>query len=159
MKKQRRGLKKDIKRKKTKRSNKRYPALDPAVNLKTRIDLIDYDYIDKLSDKEKEFLNKFTEEYTIASFKKGKKKIHTKKEHEKDAYDRNNSRNRCIYTKSKAYGNLSYLEDLKEMMKDDFFEMEEDLIEKIDGDLIKETKNLDESGDDSDGSSNGSDKL
>lgn len=144
----------------TKRSSRKYPALDPSVNLKSRIDLIDYDYVDKLSEKDKEYLNKFTEEYIIASFKKGKKRLHTKKEHEKDAYDRNNARNRCIYTKSKAHGNLNYLEDLKESMKDDIIEVEDELIDKIDSDeLINEVNNFNESGNDSDGSSDDSDKL
>jgi hypothetical protein len=82
------------------------------VNLKTRIDLIDYDYVNKLSEKDKAWLNKFTEEYTNASFKKTSKPIQKTKAQRKDAYDRNNSRNRCIYTRAKASGKLEYTEDL-----------------------------------------------
>jgi hypothetical protein len=39
--------------KKTKRSRSRYPGLDKSVTLKVRQDLLDFDYLDKLSDKDK----------------------------------------------------------------------------------------------------------
>lgn len=91
----------------------KYPALDPKVNLRSRIDSIDYDYISKLNPKEKEFLNKFTEEYINASFKKGKRSLNKNK---KEIYNKNNARNRCVYTKLKAYDNLTYIEDIKTEM-------------------------------------------
>lgn len=102
------GQKKTLKKRKTKRSSKLYPALDPGVNLKSRIDKIDYDYIDKLNDEEKKFLNKFTEEYVNGYFKKHTKRINRNK---KEMYDKNNAANRCLYTKTKSYGSLNYLED------------------------------------------------
>jgi hypothetical protein len=52
------------------RDSKKYPALEKSVTLKTRQDLVDYDYLDKLSPEELEFLNKFTEETVSTSFKK-----------------------------------------------------------------------------------------
>lgn len=83
------------------------------MNLRTRTELIDYDYLDKLNDKEKEWLNKFSEEYIGASIKKDEKPMHKTKRLRKDCYDRNNARNRCILTRAKASGTINYLEDLK----------------------------------------------
>lgn len=100
--------------KKTRRGKNKYAALDPKLNLKTRQDLIDFDYLDKLSDKEKEWLNTFSEEYNNANFNHGKKVLHKTKLLKKDCYSKNNARNRCILTKAKAMGNSVYLEDLKE---------------------------------------------
>lgn len=90
----------------TKRSKEKYPALKPHLNLKSRYDLIDYDYVDQLSDEEKEWLNKFTEEYVNANLdsKNSKKNLHKSKKLKKDCYDRNNSRNRDILTRAKAQG-------------------------------------------------------
>lgn len=103
---------KNVKKRPNRRSKQKYPALNPRFNLKTRTDLIDYDYLDKLSDKEKEWLNKFSEEYINASF--DKKSLHKTKALRKDCYDRNNSRNRDILTRSKASGQSLYLEDLED---------------------------------------------
>lgn len=38
---------------KNKRSRSKFPGLDPSVNLKVRQELIDQDYIDKLSEEDK----------------------------------------------------------------------------------------------------------
>jgi hypothetical protein len=110
------------------------------VNLKTRIDLIDYDYINKLSEAEKKWLNQFTEEYTIASFKSKRNIIKDRK----DSYNRNNARNRCIYTRSKASGYLDYLEDLKlnenEMIEDQESLMN-DIIDNLESEDLHDTGN------------------
>ena len=110
------------KKKENKRSKAKYPALKPEFNLKTRQELIDYDYLDKLNDDEKAWLNKFTLEYTNASFekedpkRKGKrrklKNLHKTKKLRKKAYDANNARNRDILTRSKAQGTAHYLDDV-----------------------------------------------
>lgn len=100
-------------KKKSRRSRSKYPALDPGLNLKTRTDLIDYDYVDKLSKKEKEWLNKFTDEYVNASVdpKNLKKNLHNTEKLKKDCYDRNNARNRCILTQQRAQGKIETTED------------------------------------------------
>lgn len=100
--------------KKTKRNQNRYPALKPGLNLKSRYELIDYDYIDKLGDKEKKWLNKFTEEYVNANLdtKNLKNNLHNTKTLKKDCQDRNNARNRDILTREKAKGFVVYLEEL-----------------------------------------------
>lgn len=107
-----------MKKKKTsKRSRSKFPALEPKYNLKTRYELIDYDYLEKLSDKEKEWLNKFTEEYTNASAGKRpeqkRKQLHKTNKLVKDCFDRNNARNRCVWTKAKAQGKNLSLMDLE----------------------------------------------
>lgn len=109
-----------MKKKESKRSKTKYSALRPEFNLKTRQDLIsDYDYLAKLSPKEKEWLNKFTKEYVNAEIntKQPRRNLHKTKSLKKDCYDRNNARNRCIYTRSKASYNLKFFEDVSENNK------------------------------------------
>lgn len=117
----------------TRRNRAPFPALEPRLNLKTRYDLVDYDYVDKLSDKEKAWLNSFTEEYVHANMKHDGKKLHKTKKLRKDCYDRNNARNRCILTKSKACGMTVSIDELE---KDDSLEMEDQIIENLDEDLF-----------------------
>lgn len=100
-----------MKKKKNRRNSTKYPALNPGLNLKTRKDLIDYDYLDQLSEKEKDWLNRFTEEYTNARFDHKGKKIQKER---KDSYDRNNARNRDILTRIKAEGKLKPTETINE---------------------------------------------
>lgn len=74
----------------TKRSNAKYPALDPLLNLKTRYEQLDFDYVNKLPDtwtdpktgkkcNPKQFLNDFANEFIHADFTSNKKRIHKKK--------------------------------------------------------------------------------
>lgn len=115
-----------MEKKKTKRSRIKYSALDPTVNLKTRYELIaDYDYIDKLSEEEKAWLNKFTKEYVNADLdtKKTSRNLHKNKELRKDCYDRNNARNRCIWTKCKASGNFVSIDEVpKKVIENENYE-------------------------------------
>lgn len=81
-----------MKKKKNRRNNTKYPGLKPELNLKTRYDLLDQDYVGELPDKKvphcsnpkgeckicnnpktrminpKEYLNNFNEEYVNARF-------------------------------------------------------------------------------------------
>lgn len=52
----------------TRRSKTKYAGLKREVNLKSRQRLLDFDYLDKLSEEELEFLNKFSEEAIHANF-------------------------------------------------------------------------------------------
>lgn len=133
-----------MKQKKNKRNSTKYPALKPELNLKTRYDLIDYDYLDQLSEKEKDWLNRFTEEYTNANFDHKGRKIQKNKEQMKDSYDRNNSRNRDILTRVKASGKLKDTDTIKEkdisvMSPEDQLILKEEIIERLD--LMKKRKN------------------
>lgn len=98
--------KKTARKPKTKRSGIKYPALDPLYNTKVRRENIDYDYIKKLNEEEKAWLNKFTEEYNNASFKNDGTDLHNTQEMKRDCYRRNNYRNRCLYGVSKANGRV-----------------------------------------------------
>jgi hypothetical protein len=87
-------------------------------------------YVNQLSEDEKEWLNSFVEEYVNANFNHGKERVHPVEyveferkngtkykadKHKKACEDRNNARNRCIYTKSKTTGNLQSYDDLKDL--------------------------------------------
>lgn len=128
-------IKKKTKKKKTqsktKRDKKKYPNLSKQVNLKSRQNLIDYDYINKLSDEEKKWLDKFTKEYTNASIdtKNLENNLHNTIELKKDCFDRNNARNRDLYSKLELGASFE-ISDFEENMT--FQEFEEYLIKKID---------------------------
>jgi len=104
------------KKKKTRRGRSNYPNLKPELNLKTRYEEIDYDYLDKLSPEELEWLNKFSGEYINAGLSKlgdNEDDMHATTEDRKLCTDKNNARNRCILTREKAMGTISFIEDLK----------------------------------------------
>lgn len=113
--------------KKNMRSKTKYPALNKKLNVKVRQELIDYDYLDKLSEEEKKWLNKFTEEYVNASFKKtesgnySSKNLHRKKTQRKDCYDRNNKRNADIFSVTKSNDMLKDSESLNATLEDRSF--------------------------------------
>lgn len=74
-----------------------------------------------MSEEEKEWLNRFSQEYICANPNHKGEILHKEKKYwsrpkeEKDGseiYSKNNARNRCIYTKEKAQGCLDYLEDI-----------------------------------------------
>ena len=90
---------------KSRRDKAENPALDRKFMPRVRQELIDYDYLDQLSPEEKSWLNKFTDEYVNASFKKDGTDIQPYEKYGKDSNDRNNSRNRCLYTALKNKAN------------------------------------------------------
>lgn len=95
-------------KKPTRRSKVEFPALDPRYMPKVRQEYLDMDYINKLSNEEKKFLNKFIEEELNASFKKSNRSNLTKDpKKRKEIYNRNNARNRCLYGISKANNRLN----------------------------------------------------
>jgi hypothetical protein len=112
-----------------------------------RRDATDYDYIDKLTDKEKEFLNTFSEEFIGAKFNHGKPILNKKDKHKKSCYSNNNARNRCVYSKAIAQNLISddytMPEVDYEIQKDSY---EDYLIELMDA--KKSGRKIDEGSDD-----------
>jgi len=107
-------------KKKSRRSKLKYPELNVKFNLKTRsLDIYDVlEYFDKLTLEEKRLMKKFLTEYNNASFNNHTDHLHDTAELVKKCYDRNNARNRDIYTRTTASGALSFLEDGFESLKD-----------------------------------------
>ncbi len=98
-------------KKPTKRNKRKFANLYPNLNLKSRYEEIEdlYSYMDKLDEDCKAWLDKFAKEYINASFEH-KDPLHNK-EQQREIYNRNNERNRCVLTRMKAYGNVNYLEE------------------------------------------------
>ena len=139
---------KNTKKGKSRRSRTKFAELNPSLNLKTRFEEIEdmASYFDKLSDKDKAWLNQFAKEYVNANLKDAK--LHKTKELKRDCYNRNNARNRCIWTKAKASGKTMNIDDINEDSGGSF---EENVIEKIDEELFfKEGNGFDDSYDDTD---------
>lgn len=111
-------------RPKTRRQRVKYPALNPMYNLKIRHDeLSDFDYLDKLNDSEKKFLNDFLDGYVNASSKS--KMFESKTEN----YKRNNRRNRDLYARAKCQNKLTYFSRMSKA--------EESSAERLDHELDK----------------------
>lgn len=92
--------------KKSKRSQTKYASLQKKFHNLNVHEYLDYDYVTQLTDKEKEFLNKFSEEYYRAYFKKDAKKHLHKKKDRKSVYASNNARNRDLYSEARKKGQL-----------------------------------------------------
>lgn len=125
-------------RKKVKR-----PSLNKQYTSRVRQEYCDYDYLDKLSEEELDFLNDFNSEYYNASvgtqadagkdnrFMKSAKEV-------KESQHTNNQRNRCIYGKAKAYKKLvnadnKEIDEIVDIEKDaNYNYVEDNLIELID---------------------------
>lgn len=98
-----------MKKRKSRRDKAKHPNLQPKFSPRIRQEFIDYDYIDKLSEKDKDWLDKFTGEYHGASFKHdgtdiqdynqviGKTKDGKDLTYGKDCNDRNNHANGDMY--------------------------------------------------------------
>jgi hypothetical protein len=87
------------------RSKVKNAALNPNYSPRIRREYLDFDYLDQLSDKDKEFLNKFVEEELNASFKKRGNLNKTKAER-REVYSANNQRNRDAFGIGKATNRL-----------------------------------------------------
>lgn len=123
--------KKAQKKPKKKRDLTTYPGLNKNLFSRIKQEQFDYDYIDKLDPKEKEWLSKFTEEYLGARLNGEGKKFHKNKRLRKDCFDRNNSRNRDIYSISNAVGKLDRHSDMQKIIEDIQEKKEESYEDKL----------------------------
>lgn len=123
------------KKRRSRRDMQKYPALKRNFNLKTRYDEIDFDYVEKLSEEDKAWLNSFAEEYIGANLNHKGEKLHKTKKLKKDVYDRNNARNRCVLTRSKAQNKAILLSELPETISAG--NEEDKLIEQLDNQKLK----------------------
>ena len=100
------------------RHKERYPALNFKRQVKLRMEALDgiQEYVHLLSDKEKEWLNRFLEETVITNFQHKGKLIYKGKKKRREFYGDNNLRNRCIYNKSKAMGTLLFVDNFNGVM-------------------------------------------
>lgn len=86
------------------RRDEEFAGLNIGMHPKTRWEYIDIDYIDKLSDSDKRFLSKMIDEYYGATLAPAdqpelwKGDLHPTSKERKDCTDRNNARNRDMYT-------------------------------------------------------------
>lgn len=139
---------------KKKRQQAKYPGLKKELYSKVKQQYFDIDYINTLSEEEKQWLNDFLNEYYGANLNESKERMHNTPTLRKDVFDRNNARNRDIYNVAITGGRLDHLDDallikLQEFESDD--EFEERLIDLIDeeGNYLSQQSNLlkkDESG-------------
>src|ERR1035437_5610307 len=91
------------KKAKTRRLQTKYPNLKPGYNLKSRQELLDFDYLDQLNEKE---------DKKRPGKRRKFKNLHKTPEQVKSCYDANNSRNRDVLTRAKAMGKAVYIDDI-----------------------------------------------
>lgn len=132
------------------RSKEKYAALNFKRQVKTRLDALETDYVNKLSDEEKAWLNAFLEETVITNFQHKGQKFYTSKKSKSEHYGSNNARNRCMFTKAKAMNMLvntanpqalANLLDKDQAENSDYSNYEDALIEAI---SLKRSKKLEE---------------
>lgn len=82
--------------------NEKYPALNPKRQVFNRRDSIDGDYYDKLSEKEREWMNAFLSETVVTNFNHTGPDFYTTKEEKRKLFAENNARNRCALNHAKS---------------------------------------------------------
>ncbi len=102
--------------KKVPRNKLKYATFEVKRAVVNRREELEVDYLDKLNDEEKAFLNQFQEEWVCANFGKvgdpedSKKLLDKTDEHRKNCYNRNNRRNKDILINAKVRGLISRVE-------------------------------------------------
>jgi hypothetical protein len=94
---------------------------------RVRQEFLDIDYLDQLSDKEKQFLHSFLEEYLGGNFQHSGKQLIKSKKKMRELWRENNSRNRDLYGLSKARGALFSLDEIG------YNAVDQNMIEHIEG--------------------------
>lgn len=124
--------------KKSRRKTAKNPALQKQYTPRVRQEYLDYDYLDQLNEEELAWLNKFTEEYLNASFKRDDTDIQLYEKYGKDSNDRNNSRNRDLYGNLKNKDNK--FQNKKLLNYDNIIsDIENDMSRELDPSYIENT--------------------
>lgn len=107
---------KPVAKKPSRRNRAKYPALIAQYNLKTRYEEIEdlESYKDQLNEEEKAWLNAFSQEEICANFNHSGPKLNDSSDPKVRSriYNRNNERNRCIFSREAAQGALNSLEEI-----------------------------------------------
>lgn len=144
-----------------KRDKVKNPGLRRDKFSKVKQEYHDLDYIHKLDAETAQWMNNFMEEDLGARLDHPGEKIYTEQEDKRACYQRNNQRNRDLYASSRATGKLLNASDatietyLDSMMEQTYINPEDQWIDELDlknaGKFVEDTK------DDGDGSTDGSD--
>lgn len=94
---------------------------------------VDFDYINKLSDEEKAWLDEFSRGYYMADLKKST--IFTDPEEKKELFRANNARTRDVYNKQRR-SELKASGEMSDGLVD--YDFEDRMIAKLDGELPHE---------------------
>lgn len=134
------------------KSNVRFDSLNPTKAPKVRKELLDADYLDKLSPEELKWYAQFTDEWTAGAVHKtkdGKVRagyLHNTQELAKSVYDANNKRNNDVLGVSKANNLLRHI-DMKPSTEDEGNEVDDiydtSVVEQSMVAVIDEQKRLD----------------
>lgn len=98
---------------KKKKPKPRY-GLIPAANHRKVRDFIDFDYIEKLSPDEADWLNKFSTEYYSANFNNNETDLHQTVIKRRKLYNSNNARDRDVYNKTILVSASDFKQDEEE---------------------------------------------
>lgn len=129
---------------KSPRDSVKNAALVKKFNSRVRQEYIDQDYLDQLNPEELAWLNKFMSEYNNASFNNDSTDLDQSPEGRKEAYDRNNARNRCMFglTKGKVANTklIEYGSEIEDELAQDInpARLEDAYVDFIDQEEMKE---------------------
>jgi hypothetical protein len=117
------------KKKKTKRSKQRYPGLVKGCYSKIKQEFFDIDYVNELSEEEKQWLNDFMNGDLGANTKDNP--IFEEYKEKQKCWKKNNDRNNDVYSVMRATGRLSEIS----ISPTELVEYEDELINHIDESL------------------------
>lgn len=121
-----------------KRDKVKTPGLRKDKFSKIKQEYHDIDYVDQLTEEEAQWLNNFMEEDLGARLNHPGKKVYRKKKDKRACYQRNNERNRDLYSANKVVGTLLSASDqtieayLDSMMEQTYVNPEDEWIEELD---------------------------
>jgi len=101
--------KKSKKKSKSNYNKQKYASFNVKYQVGVRKELLsDIDYIDKLSDEDKDWLNRYLQETVVANFNHGGESIIKDQKLRREIYKENNKRNSDVYSLGKSKGSLFY---------------------------------------------------